>query len=124
MQLAVVRGLCTATVKDSSLAGRRLVLVQGVTPQGKPEGPVEVALDVTSAASGQLVLLARGSAARQAADNRQLAVDLSVVAIVDEVSLASLPSKVPGAVATAARARPRTTSAASTPRQSARTGGK
>ena len=120
MQLAIVRGLCTATVKDQSLAGRRLVLVQGVTPQGKPEGPVEVALDVTSAASGQLVLLARGSAARQAADNRQLAVDLSVVAIVDEVSLAAVPSAVPGT----APARPRTTSAASTPRQSARTGGK
>ncbi|MDQ4052005.1 MAG: hypothetical protein M3237_04810 [Actinomycetota bacterium] len=120
MQLAVVRGLCTATVKDQSLAGRRLVLVQGVTPQGKPDGPVEVALDVTSAASGQLVLLSRGSAARQAADNRQLAVDLSVVAIVDEVSLTEVPSTVPGAAST----RSRTTSAAKTPRQSARTGGK
>lgn len=87
MDLAVVRGQCTATVKEPSLVGRRLALVQRVSPDGEPEGPVEVALDVTSAAPGQLVVLARGSAARLPAENRQLATDLSVVAIVDEVTL-------------------------------------
>lgn len=89
MDLAMVRGQCTATVKEPSLAGHRLALVQRVSPDGVAEGGIEVALDVTSAAPGQLVVLARGSAARLPAQTRQLATDLTVVAIVDEVTLAS-----------------------------------
>lgn len=87
MDLAVVRGQCTATVKEASLSGRRLALVQRVGTEGEPLGPIEVALDVTSAAPGQFVLLARGSAARLPTDTRQLAVDLTVIAIVDEITV-------------------------------------
>lgn len=86
MELAVVVGQCTATVKDASLAGRKLALVRRAAPDGTAEGEVEVALDVTGAGPGELVLLVRGSAARQPADTRQLPADLAIVAIVDEVT--------------------------------------
>lgn len=89
MELAVVTGQCTATVKDTSLGRRRFALVQTVDPSGNPIGRVEVALDVTAAAAGQMVLLTRGSAARLPADIRQIATDLSIVAIIDEVTVAA-----------------------------------
>jgi carbon dioxide concentrating mechanism protein CcmL len=86
MELAVVVGQCTATVKDTSLGGRKLALVRRADAEGAVSGEVEVALDVTGAGAGQLVLLVRGSAARQCTDTRQLPADLAIVAIVDEVT--------------------------------------
>lgn len=86
MQLARVIGQCTATVKDPTLDGRRLALVRRTDAEGAIVGEVEVALDVTGAAPGALVVVTRGSAARQPADNRQLAADLSVIAIVDDLT--------------------------------------
>lgn len=66
--------------------GRKLALVRRADAEGVVTGEVEVALDVTGAGAGQLVLLVRGSAARQPADTRQLPADLAIVAIVDEVT--------------------------------------
>lgn len=86
MELARVIGQCTATVKEPSLDGRRLALVCRADAGGVIIGEVEVALDVTGAAPGVLVVVTRGSAARQPAENRQLAADLSVIAIVDHVT--------------------------------------
>lgn len=94
MYLARIRGQCTATIKDDSLTGHRFALVQRVTIEGAADGGVEVALDVTSAAPGQTVLVATGSAARQSAGARQLATDLTIVAIIDEVTLG--PAAPPG----------------------------
>ncbi len=87
MQLAVVVGTVTATVKDASLAGRKLALVRVIEPDGTPTAPPEVALVVSSAGVGERVLVVRGSAARQPAPNRSLATDLSIVAIVDDVTV-------------------------------------
>lgn len=87
MQLALVTGSCTATIKDASLHGRRLAVVRVADQDGTPVGAHEVALDVTGCTAGQLVLLARGSSARQPSEVRALATDLTVVAIVDEISI-------------------------------------
>lgn len=95
MELAVVVGQCTATVKDAALEGRKLALVQRADAAGAATGEVEVALDVTGAGAGQLVLLVRGSAARQPAETRQLPADLAIVAIVDEVTTSSGSAAVP-----------------------------
>lgn len=86
MELAVVVGHCTATVKDTSLEGRKLAIVRRTDAEGAVSGDAEVALDVTGAGPGTLVLLVRGGAARQPADTRQLPTDLSIVAIVDEMT--------------------------------------
>jgi len=93
MELAVVVGHCTATVKDNSLEGRKLALVRAADDSGTPVGSMEVALDVTGAGVGQLVLLTRGSSARQPAENRQLPTDLSIVAIVDELTVPPEPTR-------------------------------
>lgn len=86
MQLAVVTGSCTATIKDPSLNGRRLAVVRLADETGTAVGEAEVALDITSATPGQLVLVVRGSSARQPADVRAVATDLTIVGIVDELS--------------------------------------
>jgi len=114
MELARVVGQCTATVKEGSLAGRRLALVRQADPEGVPTGPVEVALDVTGAGPGALVVLVRGSAARQPAENRQLATDLSIIAIVDEVNLVADQSATGAARPSAAATRAATKKTAAT----------
>lgn len=117
MQFATVVGQCTATVKDASLEGRKLALVQPSDPDGNPIGPVEVALDTTGAGSGQLVLVVRGSAARLPADTRQLASDLTIVAIVDQVT--SAPGRRPDA--DAPEVKPRSNRTQKAPSTAART---
>lgn len=91
MELATVIGVCTATVKDAALEGRKLALVQRIDETGTPIAAVEVALDTAGAGEHSMVLLVRGSAARQPAQNRQLPVDLTVIAVVDHVHLAARP---------------------------------
>lgn len=86
MRLAVVTGSCTATIKDPSLTGRKFAVVRMADETGTTEGPPEVALDVTSATAGQLVLVVRGSSARQPADVRAAVTDLTIVGIVDELT--------------------------------------
>lgn len=86
MHLAVVTGSCTATIKDPTLDGRRLAVVRLADETGTAIGQPEVALDVTSATPGQLVLVVRGSSARQPADVRAVATDLTIVGIVDELT--------------------------------------
>ncbi len=88
MELARVIGSVTATLKDGGLGGVKLALVEPVDPAGAVRGPAEVAVDPQGAGVGELVLLVRGSAARQPERTRGLPTDLTVVAIVDEVSLA------------------------------------
>lgn len=119
MELAVVVGQCTATVKDAALEGRKLALVRRADAAGAAAGELEVALDVTGAGAGQLVLLVRGSAARLPADTRQLPADLAIVAIVDEVTVAPGPSAAPEA--RPASRSSRTTKQASSSKTAART---
>ena len=96
MELARVIGSVTATLKDGGLGGVKLALVETVDPAGAVRGPAEVAVDPQGAGVGELVLLVRGSAARQPERTRGLPTDLTIVAIVDEVSLAG-PKPVPAA---------------------------
>lgn len=119
MELAVVVGQCTATVKDDSLEGRKLAVVRRADTDGTPSGEIEVALDVTGAGTGQLVLLIRGGAARQPADTRQLPTDLAIVAIVDEVTTSSRLALGPTSAAKPRSSR--TTKQASSSTASART---
>jgi microcompartment protein CcmK/EutM len=85
MQLGRVLGTVTATVKTPSLHSQRLLIVEplGLT---EPSGdPPQVAVDTVGAGSGDLVLIVRGSSARQVPETRAVATDLAIVAIVDAV---------------------------------------
>lgn len=86
MRLGRVVGTVTGTVKDRALAGRTLLLIDLVDSSGTVVEFDQVAVDTVGAGQGDLVLVAAGSAARQAAAAIGLPTDLAVVLIVDEVT--------------------------------------
>ena len=89
MRLAKVRGTVVSTVKDDSLRGVKLLLVQLIEESGDLQNEYEVAADVVGAGVGEWVLISRGSSARQHRGYENRPVDAAVIAIVDTVSLDS-----------------------------------
>ena len=89
MRLAKVRGTVVSTVKDESLTGVKLLLVQLIEESGDLQDDYEVAADVVGAGVGEWVLVSRGSAARQQQRYANKPVDAAIIAIVDTVSLDS-----------------------------------
>ncbi|CAN5288683.1 propanediol utilization microcompartment protein PduN [soil metagenome] len=86
MRLARVVGTVTGTMKDHALTGKKLLLVDLVDSSGAVVDSDQVAVDTVGAGAGDLVLVAGGSAARQAASAIGLPTDLAVVMIVDELT--------------------------------------
>ena len=82
MQLCRVVGSTVSTVKAPGLADFKLL---NVRPESG-EGPEFVAVDGVGAGVGDVVLVATGSAARELESTRGLAIDATVVAIVDQAS--------------------------------------
>ncbi|KPQ34009.1 MAG: carbon dioxide concentrating mechanism protein CcmL [Phormidesmis priestleyi Ana] len=89
MRLAKVRGTVVSTVKDDSLMGVKLLLVQLIEESGDLQNEYEVAADVVGAGIGEWVLVSRGSAARQQQRYENKPVDAAIIAIIDTVSLDS-----------------------------------
>ncbi|MCC6537100.1 MAG: EutN/CcmL family microcompartment protein [Bryobacterales bacterium] len=87
MILARVVGNIVATRKDPRLEGRKLLILQPVSPEGKPEGSYAVAVDTVTAGNRELVLAVSGSSARMAEGCKDAPVDLAIVGIVDNVHL-------------------------------------
>ena len=88
MQVARVVGNVTATQKNDKLVGSKLMLVQPMTPDGKPKGPVVLAIDGVDAGIGDRVLLVQdGKAAMQVLGRGIAAVDAAIVGVVDEMEM-------------------------------------
>ncbi len=87
MQIARVRGTVTSTLKDPSLRGVKLLLLQMMDEEGQPQPGYEVAADTVGAGLDEWVLVSRGSAARQILDSEKRPLDAAVVAIIDTVSV-------------------------------------
>lgn len=88
MQVARVVGNVTATQKNEKLTGSKLMLVQPLTPDGKPKGPVVLAIDAVDAGIGDRVLLVQdGKAAMQVLGKGIAAVDAAIVGVVDELEM-------------------------------------
>jgi microcompartment protein CcmK/EutM len=89
MLLADVVGHVVATIKHPALAGFKMMLVQPVTPQGRPAGPGLMALDSVGAGPGERVLVVvEGRSAGDAVGNRQAPLDAAIIGIVDRIDLA------------------------------------
>ena len=86
MQLGRVVGMVTGTVKDPSLSGHKLLLVNLVDGAGTVVTTHQIVVDAVGAGTGDLVLVASGSAARQTASTRGSATDATAVAIIDEIT--------------------------------------
>lgn len=87
MILARVVGTVVATRKDPRLEGKKLLVLQPVSPEGKPDGSYVVAVDTVSAGNRELVLVVSGSSARMAEHCKDTPVDLAIIGIVDSVSM-------------------------------------
>ncbi len=85
MDLAKVEGTVVSTVKADRLHGYKLLLVNLLKPDIAPTGEHIVAVDTVGAGEGEVVIIVRGSSARQAAKLAHVPTDASIVAIVDSV---------------------------------------
>ncbi|EWS66425.1 EutN/CcmL family microcompartment protein [Hydrogenophaga sp.] len=97
MQLARVRGNVVASVKAQGLSAHKLLLLEPVPAtnpllKGDDGGPAKtlyVAIDLTGAGIGEVVLVTHGSAARVDQNGQFAPTDAAIVAIVDSVQLDS-----------------------------------
>ena len=83
MQLARVIGCVVATVKNDSLEGRKLLVVQSLNADLEPQGQPLVALDAIGAGTGDLVFWCRGKEASFPFRREDTPTDCTIVAIVD-----------------------------------------
>ena len=83
MQLARVIGNVVATVKNDSLEGRKLLVVQSLNADLEPQGQPLVALDAIGAGVGELVVGCRGKEASFPFRREDTPTDCTIIAIVD-----------------------------------------
>lgn len=85
MRIGNVVGMVVSTVKDESLGGLKLLVVEDADVYGRGKGTHYVAVDAVGAGKGELVLTAAGSSARQTTLTKDRPVDAVVMAIVEMV---------------------------------------
>jgi microcompartment protein CcmK/EutM len=86
MQLARVIGNVVSTVKNASLGGRKLLIIQVLDSDLLPVGKPLVAIDSVGAGAGELVFWCRGKEASFALDGVESPTDCTIVGIVDSES--------------------------------------
>src|SRR5438067_13511008 len=93
MFLAKVEGSVVATKKDSSMDGRKLLLLRPQLVDDKDPARFRagvntiVAVDSVGAGVGEVVLFCQGSSARLASGFRDTPVDAVIIGIVDSVDV-------------------------------------
>jgi len=83
MQLARVIGTVVATMKNDSLDGRKLLIVQSLNKNLGPQGKPLVAVDAVGAGIGELVFWCRGKEASFPFKREDTPTDCTIVGIVD-----------------------------------------
>ena len=83
MQLARVIGSVVASVKNDSLEGRKLLVIQSLDANLRPQGAPLVALDAIGAGASDLVFWCRGKEASFPFRREDTPTDCTIVAIVD-----------------------------------------
>lgn len=86
MQLARVIGNLVSTVKNESLEGRKLMIVQTLNENLEATGKPLVALDAVGAGIGELVFWCRGKEASFPFKRDDTPTDCTIVGIVDSDS--------------------------------------
>ena len=85
MQLALVKGRATSTVKHRSLAGRKLLVCQLLGNEGQPAGDPVLAVDNLGAGAGDRVILTSdGLGLRELLGDKQSPARWWTLGIVDE----------------------------------------
>src|ERR1017187_6986366 len=114
MYLGRVVGCVWSTVKDPSLVGQRLLVIQPMTPDLRDNGKQLICLDSTGAGAGETIYWVKGKEASFPFGPAEVIADTTVVGIVDSIHLAkaAAPVEAAPAKATVAKALP-----AASPRQ-------
>ena len=85
MQIAVVQGRATSTVKHKSLQGARLLICQALGIDGKASGDPVIAVDKLGAGSGDKVLISSdGGGLREVLKDNNSPARWWTIGIVDE----------------------------------------
>ena len=86
MYLGRVAGCLWATIKDASLNGQRLLVVQPVNPKLEPIGKQVICTDAVGAGAGELIYYTKGKEASFPFLPVEVPTDMTVVGIVDQVT--------------------------------------
>jgi microcompartment protein CcmK/EutM len=107
MMLGRVIGNVVSTAKHGALEGKKLLVIQPITKEGRRRGPALVALDAVGAGEGEVIYWCRGREASLAFSG-EVPCDAAVVGIVDQINVAVqfLASASPGSAASTTSARP------------------
>jgi len=88
MYIGKVTGTVVATIKHEAFFGRKLLLVDRLSPVGEPTGAYDICVDVVQAGIGDRVLVIdEGNGARQVLKRAVAPVRAVIVGIVDDVEL-------------------------------------
>ena len=87
MKLVKIIGSVTSTIKDDTLKGFKLLMVQTVGTDLKYTGDYYVAADTVGVGEGELALIVTGSTAKQTEATKGKNIDTTIVAKVDRINL-------------------------------------
>lgn len=89
MILGVVRGRIYSTINHPYYDGKRMLIVDRIAPDGKPDGGYLIAVDSVGAGAGETVVIVdEGSSARQIIGDKTAPLRSIIVGIVDHVEAA------------------------------------
>jgi len=88
MYIGVVTGNVVATIKHEAFDGRKLLIVDKLSPEGEMTGHYDICVDMVQAGVGDRVMVIdEGNGARQVLNRKIAPVRAVIVGIVDDVEL-------------------------------------
>ncbi len=88
MKLARVVGNVVSTVKDIGYQSYKLMIIEYITPDNKPDGPRQIAFDVADAGVGDIVLVnIDGGAANMMMDDMEIIADITICGVLDHFTI-------------------------------------
>ncbi len=88
MYIGRVIGTVVATVKHPVFEGRKLLLVERLTPEGQETDRYDIAVDTVQSGSGDLVLVIdEGNSARQVINQEDAPIRAVIVGVIDQLDV-------------------------------------
>ena len=87
MQLGRIIGTVVCTVKNPSLEGKKLLLVQPINSRGKDRGKPLVAVDSVGAGAGETIYWCKGREASFPFAPNEMPTEATIVGIVDALNI-------------------------------------
>lgn len=90
MKLGIVIGTVVCTRKEATLQGKKLLLVQPISPEKKPIGKPVVAVDTIGAGAREIVIFVRGKEGSFPMLPEIVPTDAGITGIVDSIHVERL----------------------------------